>query len=139
MSVGDPPPGKAGWRIELAPLDVTNAPPARFVSLANAALATSGDLFQHVEIDGHRYSHIIDPRTGMGLTDHSLVAVMAPDCTTADSLATAVSVLGPEKGLALVEATPGAAVRIVRKPGASIELRESRRFKRFYEDSPGPR
>ncbi len=138
MAVGDPPPGKSGWRIELAPPDVANAPPARFVSLANAALATSGDLFQHVEIDGRRYSHIVDPRTGMGLIDHSLVAVIAPDCTTADSLATAVSVLGPEKGLALIEATPGAAARILRKPGSSIELRESRQFKRFYEESSGP-
>jgi thiamine biosynthesis lipoprotein len=43
MAVRDPPPGKKGWRIELAPLDATNAPPARFVLLAHAALATSGD------------------------------------------------------------------------------------------------
>ena len=139
MAVGDPPPDKKGWRIEIAALDVTNAPPARFVLLANAALATSGDVFQHVEVDGRRYSHIVDPRTGIGLTDHSLVTVIAADCTTADSLATAVSVLGPEKGLRLVEATPGAAVHIVRKPGAGIEVQESRRFRKFYEGDSGHR
>jgi len=139
MAVGDPPPAKQGWRIEVAPLDVTNAPPARFVLLANAALATSGDVFQHVEIEGRRYSHIVDPRTGIGLTDHSLVTVVAADCTTADSLATAASVLRPYQGLHLIEAIPGAAVRIVRKPGATIEVEESSRFRRFYEADSGLR
>ncbi len=131
--VGAPPPGKAGWRIEIAPLDVTNAPPPRFVLLKNCALATSGDVFQHVEIEGRRYSHIVDPRTGIGLTDHSLVTVIAPDGATADSLATAVSVLGPQAGLELVEATPGVAAQIVRRPCEQIERLESRRFDRFAE------
>ena len=133
MAASDAPPDKPGWRIEVAPLDVTNAPPARVVMLRNRALATSGDLFQHVEIDSVRYSHIVDPRTGMGLTDHSLVTVTAPDCTTADSLATAVSVLGPAKGLKLVEQFPQAAAHIVRRPGKEIEVHESRKL-RSYED-----
>jgi len=128
MAVSDPPPGKVGWRIEVAPLDATNAPPPRFVLLRRAALATSGDLFQRVEIDGVRYSHIVDPKTGLGLTDHSLVTVIAPDCATANSVATAASVLGPQAGLKLIEATPDAAGRIVRKPGTVIEAFESRRF-----------
>ena len=133
MVAGDAPPGKRGWRIELAPLDVTNAPPARFVWLANAGLATSGDLFQHLEIDGKRYSHIVDPHTGIGLTDHSLVTVIAPDGITADGLSTAISVLGPDAGARLAEKTRGAAVHIVRMPGDRIEMIESSRFKRFYE------
>ncbi len=71
--------------------------PTRHIQLASAAVTTSGDAFQHVVIDGRRYSHIVDPRTGLGLTDQSGVTVIAPDCMTADSLATAVSVLGPGK------------------------------------------
>lgn len=133
MAVSGPPPGQKGWRIEIAPLDVTNAPPARFAILAHGGLATSGDVFQHLEIDGKRYSHIVDPHTCVGLTDHSLVTIIARDCTTADGLATAVSVLGPERGLDLVERTSGAAAHIVRKPGEQIERLESKRFKRFYE------
>jgi thiamine biosynthesis lipoprotein len=133
MALGDPPPGKKGWRIEIAPLDVTNAPPARFVLLAKVGIATSGDLFQHVEIDGKRYSHIVDPHTGIGLTDHSLVTAIAPDGITADSLATAVSVLGLDKGIKLIENTKGAAVHIIRLPGNEIEARESRRFMKYYE------
>lgn len=135
MAASAPPPGKLGWRVEIAPLDISNAPPARFVLLRNAALATSGDLFQHVEIDGVRYSHIIDPKTGIGLTDHSLVTVIARDCTTANSLATAVSVLGPERGFKLIEATPRAAGYIVRKPGFQVETYESKRFARHLESA----
>jgi thiamine biosynthesis lipoprotein len=90
-------------------------------------------VFQRLEIDGQRYSHIVDPRTGIGLTDHSLVTVIARDCTTADSLATAVSALGPKKGLGLVRRTPGTAVRIVRQPGQNPEVVESRGFRKFYD------
>jgi thiamine biosynthesis lipoprotein len=133
LAVGDAPPAKNGWRIEMAPLDTPNAPPKRFVLLKHAALATSGDLFQHLEIDGKRYSHIVDPHTCVGLTDHSLVTVIARDCITADSLATAVSVLGPKTGVMLIEQTPNAAVHIVRQPEIRIEVYESSRFKKFYE------
>lgn len=134
LAVSDPPPGRLGWRIELAPLDATNAPPARFVRLSHAALATSGDLFQRLEIDGKRYSHIVDPRTGIGLTDHSLVSVIGPDCMTADSLTKVVSVLGPQRGLDIIEHTRGVAARVVRQPAEQIEVRESSRFARYYED-----
>ena len=130
LAVSDAPPGTNGWRIELAPLDVTNAPTTEFVMLKNAALATSGDVFQHVQIDGTRYSHIVDPRTGIGLTDHGLVVVIARDCMTADALSTSVSVLGPEKGIPFAE-LKGACMRVVRKPAEKIEVRESNCFRRF--------
>ncbi|HUR47367.1 MAG TPA: FAD:protein FMN transferase [Candidatus Saccharimonadales bacterium] len=132
MALGEAPPGKPGWRIELAPLDVTNAPPAKFVLLRNRGLATSGDLFQHVEIDGKRYSHIVDPRTGIGLTDHSLVTVIARDGMTADSLTKVVSVLGPEKGLNFIGKKTKAEARVSRQPGSSLEVVESPGFARFY-------
>jgi thiamine biosynthesis lipoprotein len=133
MAASDPPPGAKGWRIAVAPLDETNAPPQCFVRLKNCGLATSGDLFQYVELGGRRYSHIVDPRTGVGLTDHSLVTVLAPNGMTADALSTAVSVLGPEAGLRLVEATPHAAAHIVRKPQERIEVFQSHRFGGFVE------
>lgn len=128
MAAGDPPPGHKGWRIEVAALELAGAPLPQVVLLANNAIATSGDVFQRVELDGKRYSHIVDPRTGIGLTDHGLVTIVASDCATADSLATAVSVLGLQQGLDLVEATPSAAARIARRPSDQIEFRESRRW-----------
>ncbi len=129
MAAGDPPPGQPGWRIEVAALDAPGAPPPQTIHLKNGGLATSGDLFQNVKIAGRRYSHIVDPRTGLGLTDHSLVTVIARDAMTADALSTAVSVLGPERGLKLVEETPNTAAHLVRQPGARIEVLESARWR----------
>lgn len=111
--VGDPPPGKAGWRIGMAPLQKRDDPPSRFVTLKNAGIATSGDAWQFVEIDGQRYSHIIDPKTGYGLTERSSVTVIAADGITSDALASAVSVLGVEQGLAFIEKTCGTSALIV--------------------------
>ena len=129
MAAGDAPPDQAGWRIEVAALDAPGAPPPQIVHLKNCGIATSGDVFQRVEIAGRRYSHIVDPRTGLGLTDHSLVTIIAPDGLTADALSTTVSVLGPERGLRLVEETPGAAAHLVRQPGEQIEFLESKRWR----------
>jgi len=136
MTASDAPPGQPGWRIEVAPLDAPDAPPPQIIYLKNYGVATSGDMFQHVEIGGKRYSHIVDPRTGYGLTDHSLVTVVAPDCMIANSLTTSISVLGPERGLKLVEETPGAAAHVVRKPGDKIEVFESSRWKDMPKAEP---
>ncbi len=133
VAVSNPPPGKRGWRFELSSLDVTNAPSVRFLSLENVAISTSGDLYQRLEIDGKRYSHIVDPHTGIGLTDHSLVNVIAPESITADSLTKVVSVLRPDRGLRFIEATPGVAARIMRDPDGKIETFETDRFARYYE------
>jgi FAD:protein FMN transferase len=138
LAVSAPPPGKPGWLIELPPLDATHAPPARYVVLSHAGLSTSGDLFQRLEINGKRYSHIIDPRTGIGLTDHSLVTVIAPDDFTADSLTKVMSVLEPEEALRFLKKTPQTAARIVRQPEEKIEVHESSRFYRYYQTSDSP-
>ncbi|HWB11185.1 MAG TPA: FAD:protein FMN transferase [Pirellulales bacterium] len=132
MLVGDPPPGAKGWKIGIAPLDATG-PPSRYLSLRRAAVTTSGDAFQHVVLDGKRYSHIVDPATGLGLTDQSSVTVIAGDCTTADSMATTVSVMGPEKGLKLIDSTPHAAAYIVRNVDGRIEQFVSDRFQEYTE------
>lgn len=89
---GDPPPGRAYWRAELPAANSTSPP--LVLHLRNCALGTSGDLVQFVELEGVRYSHIVDPRTGIGLTNRSLVHVIAPDGVTADALGTAFCVLG---------------------------------------------
>jgi len=128
IGVGDPPPGEAGWRIGVAPM-VPGGPPSRVLLLSNAAVTTSGDAFQFVEIAGRRYSHIIDPKTGLGLTDRSAVTVVAPDCVTADSVTKAVLVLGPKSGIELIDATPGAAAIVVRAPDGKVETFESARVK----------
>jgi thiamine biosynthesis lipoprotein len=113
IAVSAPPPGQQAWRIGIAPLESPEKPPTRFLLLQHAAVSTSGDAEQHVEIGGKRYSHIVDPRTGVGVVGQSSVTIVAPNATTSDALATAVSVLGPECGLELVRSTPGTAVFIM--------------------------
>ena len=131
IGVSGPPPNKAGWHIEMPPLDATNAPQARYITVSHAGVSTSGDLFQRLELNGIRYSHIIDPRTGFGLTDHRLVTVVAPDDFTADGLTKVMSVLPPKEALKFISKTPGAVVRIVRKPGTNVpvEVYQSRGFR----------
>jgi thiamine biosynthesis lipoprotein len=124
IAVGDPPPGQAGWRIAIAPLEPPRIQNRKSkiqnLLLHDAAVSTSGDAEQHVEIEGVRYSHIVNPKTGMALTGRSSVTVVARHCTTSDGLATAVSVLGPERGLKLVEATPGAGALFVKETAGGI-------------------
>jgi FAD:protein FMN transferase len=117
---GDPPPAQSSWQIGIAPLEDPRGRPDRSLKLANAAVATSGDASQHVEIDGVRYSHIVDPQTGMGLTTLSSVTVIAPDGMTADALASALSVLGPQRGLELIERIEGAEAYVVTRDAAGV-------------------
>ncbi len=126
--VSAPPPGELGWTIGIASLDGAGKPPSDYLLLRDAAASTSGDTEQFVEIAGRRYSHIVDPKTGLGLTDRLQVTVVAPSGTTADSLATAVSVLGPERGLKLVDAT-AASVFIIRDEEGRRKVIQSDRFK----------
>ncbi|MEO8268300.1 MAG: FAD:protein FMN transferase, partial [Aureliella sp.] len=65
MRAGVAPPERAGWRIEIAPLE-PGSPPLRQVQIANQSIATSGDLWQFILIEEVRRSHILDPQTGMG-------------------------------------------------------------------------
>lgn len=126
--VGDPPPGKRGWTIGVAPLERQNPTATKHVLLAGAAITTSGDAFQHVDISGKRYSHIVDPHTGLGLSTPSSATVIAPHCIDADSLATALSVLGPDKGFALVRSTPGAAAFYARRSANGVESFETKNW-----------
>ncbi|HEY0968748.1 MAG TPA: FAD:protein FMN transferase [Opitutaceae bacterium] len=91
LALGDPPPGKSGWTVEIAPFGRASDIPLTLV-VANAGISTSGDTEQAVEIGGVRYSHIVDPATGLGLTKPVAVSVIARDATTSDALATACSV-----------------------------------------------
>ncbi|MBI5821741.1 MAG: FAD:protein FMN transferase [Verrucomicrobia bacterium] len=135
MSMSDPPPGKAGWRIAIPTLNSpdTTEEKTRYVLLSRMALSTSGDFFQFLEIGGKHYSHIVNPHTGIGLTDHRQVVVIAPDGITADGLSTCVGVLGPKAGMEMITSTPGAEVLITQKPGDKVETFESPGFAKFYE------
>ena len=88
LLAGEPPPGKTGWEVAIGSDTI--------LTIARQAVATSGDTYRYLEWQGRRYSHIIDPRTGLGVAHGWQVSVLAPGCTTADALA---SVLGAEPAL----------------------------------------
>ena len=130
--VSGPPPGRDGWTIAVAPiLAESDGRAGRAILLKDAAVSTSGDAEQFVEIGGVRYSHVIDPSTGIGLTERRSVTAIAPEGSLADGLDTAACVLGPEKGLALIESTPGAAGLFVRLTPEGQEVRESKGWSTF--------
>jgi len=102
--VGAAPPGTEGWKI---------AKDNETVLLKDIAMATSGGRLQYVVIEGVRYAHIVDPKTGFGLPCLETVHVTAPTAMEADALATAVVVLGQEKGEALIDKFPKVTVEVV--------------------------
>jgi len=95
------------WRIGIAaPDEISHAGQQNVsvINVTNMACATSGDYRQYYEMNGKRYSHLIDPGTGYSI-DHELtsVTVTAESCMLADALATAVIVMGKKKGMELIE------------------------------------
>jgi thiamine biosynthesis lipoprotein len=103
------------WRIGIERPEIEGSGLWSAVALVDAAMATSGDYRNYYERDGVRISHTIDPRTGRPVT-HRLasVSVIHPSCMTADALATAINVLGPDAGREFVEREALAALFLVR-------------------------
>lgn len=126
IAVGDAPPGQSGWHVSIG-TPFQRGGKERTLLLKNAAVSTSGDSEQFVVIDGKHYSHIVDPRTGMGLTNRCQVSIIAPHATQTDALATAVSILGAEQGAALLKSEPRASAILYRETSAGIETIEVNR------------
>lgn len=112
VAIGEPPPSEIGWKIGVAGLD-PETKPKFFLRLSNCAISTSGDAYRGVEIGGVRYSHIVDPKTGLGVQHRTAVTVIGPDCTTVDALATAFSVAGLEDAKKLLPKFKGCEAQII--------------------------
>jgi len=150
IAVSDPPPGRPGWRVSIGAPDFSPGgtndnsqqravtangdPIVRTLLLKNAAISTAGDSEQFVEIGGVHYSHIVDPRTGVGLTNRLQVSVIARRATDADAFDTTVRVLGVKRGFALIEAQPGLAALVLTLEGGQMRSFESARLKQARED-----
>ena len=85
IRLGAPPPGRRGWAVGIRTL---GAEVEQVIHVANCAVSTSGDIERYVDIKGNRYSHIIDPGTGIGLTRRIAATVVAPTAVQSDPLAT---------------------------------------------------
>jgi thiamine biosynthesis lipoprotein len=123
---GMPPEGKETWRIGLQNPDVSRESDQfltgvagrvlKVLKLKNAAVATSGGYRRFVLIGGKKYSHIMDRRTGESAENMSSVTIISQNAVDADALATAVSVMGAEKGIALIEKIPQTEAILISAP-----------------------
>jgi thiamine biosynthesis lipoprotein len=131
LAFSDAPPDARGWRISLHDVPGEAAGVPAIAELSHAAVSTAGADEQHLDATGRRYSHIIDPRSRMGLTENLTVTVIARSGLAADGLDTAVSVLGIERGLALIDTRDDAAAMIVRRTSAGAAVLPSRQLAAF--------
>ena len=114
VALGDAPPGKPGWRVALS--NERTGTVLGTITLANACVSTSGDSEQFVEIEGRRFAHIVDPRSGLGVAGGMPVTVVAPGGATADAIATGAFVLGADRARG-VRLPPGVTMLIHRGSG----------------------
>ena len=120
LVLGDPPPGKPGWVVAIGGRKHPELPR---LTLSNCAVATSGDIEQSLDIEGVTYSHIVDPRTGIGLTNRIQATLVAADGTTADALASAACVLGSDALRPILQGKhPNARAYILQKTAKATQL-----------------
>lgn len=123
---GKPPEGQKTWLIGLqdpsvTPDDLSRGKTLLVLKVTDQAVTTSGDYRRFIVVGGARESHILDTHTGHGARQLASVTIIAPNATSADALATAVSVLGPEEGLTLIERLPNTeAILIPAGPGGKL-------------------
>lgn len=120
------PPGLKGWTVGINVPESADELLSRALLMENKAVTTSGDAYQFTEHDGKRYSHIIDPRTGYGVTSLRNVTAIANDGTTADWLATACSILPVKK-----------AKKLATQLGAALLIAEIKKGKLVFYSTKG--
>lgn len=130
--MADPPPGKEGWLVGINLPESENEVWDEKLELKNFAVSTSGDVYRYTVHNDKKYSHIIDPKTGYGVTSQRNVTVIANDGAEADWLATACSILPIKKALRLAKQRH-AALFIAILDGDKIVTHKSENFDRLFE------
>ena len=125
--VGQPPPGKTHWRVGIVQSHQRPDKKAD-LQLSHQAVATSGDLWQYFEHEGQRYSHLVDPRTGMGGTRRTTATVVAATGIAADAWASALCVLGAQRGLEVIAEQTGIQARVASMTNESMTVVETAKF-----------
>ena len=119
IGVLDQPPDGRPWTVGIQNPRGNNL--IGLLQFRGGAIATSGDYDRYFEVEGRRFSHLLDPRTGWPADDLYAVTVVAPNATAADALSTAAFVLGPEDGMALLSDCQGVEGVLIRWLGGKGE------------------
>jgi len=134
IAIGEAPPGRNGWRIGITLPEEKEKIMQRLLLLSNTSVATSGDIYQHLDINGKRYSHIVDPKTGLGLTSQRNVTVIAQNGVISDWLATACSVLSIDESFKLIKAFNGAALLVTEMNNGRLIKKSTKNFEGYLEN-----
>ena len=126
IALGDAPPDADGWEIEVFSMDSRG----NKIILNNCGIAVSGDTFKYVEHRGIRYSHIVDPQTGYGVTHQRKVAVIAPNAMIADAWASTYSVMGWESITLNLQEQGNLSVRILEAFGKDYRELSTGKFRK---------
>jgi FAD:protein FMN transferase len=123
LVAGDAPVNSQGWAIAL------NAPGSEeiygsFIKIKNQSIATSGSTYQYVTIDGKVYSHILNPKTGLGVQAMRNITIIAPHGSQADWMATANSVLPFKKAKKLIDKSIGTSMIYMENVNGQITVRK---------------
>lgn len=123
------------WRLAIESPDPAGQRFLEALTLGDGAVATSGDYRNFFELDGQRYSHLVDPRSGYPVT-HDLVSVTVvhDSCMSADAWATALIVLGLERAMVLAEAQ-GLAAYLVSRSSDGLEVHYTQRFSGYRQSA----
>ena len=127
------PPRKEGWTIGINVPEQKEELLKKHLLITNKAVTTSGDVYQFFEHNDKKYSHIVDPKTGYGITSQKNVTVIADDGTTADWLTKACSIMSIEKAKKTAEAL-GAEVLIAELRKGKILLFQTAGFKKYWKE-----
>lgn len=130
--VGEAPPGREGWLVGISLPEEKEKIMSRLLLLKNTSVATSGDIYQHLDINGKRYSHIIDPATGLGITTQRTVTVITQNGAVSDWLSTACSVLSIDKAFALIRQFKDAAILITEIKDDRLIQKSSENFNNYF-------
>lgn len=131
MAIGDPPPGENNWKIGVEIPEKSSTQNLKMLKLKQIAISTSGDAYQFVEINGRKYSHILNPKTGLGLQNQKQVTVLCENATKADWLSTAICILPIKKGLILAKNERAEVLIIDKKNNRLIEYK-SKDFDKYF-------
>ena len=129
-------PDKQAWRLIVEAPDAQSAQGGLPISLSNQAIATSGDYRRFFTVDGQRYAHTLNARTGWALQNNlASVSVVHPQCMVADALSTALLCMGLHEGMAYAHANHLAALFMVRE-GNELAVEWTPKFEQLAQANP---
>ena len=125
-----PPPGAYGWDVGIRhPRDEDEV--LTLLKVEDVAVSTSGDYERYFEVNGRRFSHIIDPKDGLPVESVPSVTVIAKDATDADALSTALSVMKRDKAIKFIEGLKDVGVMIVREEKGKLSIYKNPSFSKL--------